>query len=112
MSQVKKTTAKPTAKTPKAKTPIKRHSDEIRQRILTFIKTGKTNNEAKAKFGVSAHFVGKLRKENAIGAAAKASKPAVSTKSSPKPAPAKGKPAPKAKPSPKSAANADASELL
>jgi transposase-like protein len=111
MSQVKKTTAKPTAKS-KAKTPIKRHSDEIRQRILTFIKTGKTNQEAKAKFGVSAHFVGKLRKENGIGSAAKASKPAVSTKPSPKPAPAKGKPAPKAKPSPKSAANADAADLL
>ncbi len=98
----------------KVKPAFSRHSDEKRASIIAFIKGGKTNHEAKAKFGVSAHFVGKLRKEANISAPAKA-KPApakaVSTKSSPKPAPAKGKPTPKAKPAPK-APPTDAADVL
>ena len=104
----------------KAKPAISRHSDEKRASIIAFIKGGKTNHEAKAKFGVSAHFVGKLRKEANVGpakakpVAAKAPAKAVSTKSSPKPAPAKGKATPKAKPAPKAlpADAADAADVL
>lgn len=114
MSSVKKPSpAKPTkapVKAAKVKTAFSRHSDEKRAAIVAFIKGGKTNDEAKAKFGVSAHFVGKLRKENKVGPAA-APKAAVSTKSKPSAPVAKGKPAPKAKSAPK-AVTSDAGDLL
>lgn len=49
-----KNTEKPTAR---------RYDEAARAKIVAFIKSGKTNQEAKAKFGCTAHFAAKLRKE-------------------------------------------------
>ena len=52
----------------------RRYDDAARTKIVDFLKTGKTNLEAKAKFGCTAHFAAKLREEAGIAPTAKAPK--------------------------------------
>ena len=54
----------------------RRYDDAARTKIVDFLKTGKTNREAKEKFGCTAHFAAKLREEAGIAPTAKAGKPA------------------------------------
>lgn len=50
----KNTATKPTAR---------RYDEATREKIIAFMKAGKTNREVKEKFGCTAHFAAHLRKE-------------------------------------------------
>ena len=52
----------------------RRYDEATRKKITAFLKTGKSNREAKAEFGCTAHFAAKLREEAGIPPTAKAVK--------------------------------------
>ena len=68
------------AKKSAVKKPFVRIDDKRRENIIAFVRKGNTNAEAKERFGVSAHFVGKLRREAGISASVS---PTVVKKASP-----------------------------
>jgi hypothetical protein len=50
----------------KKKFGAKRYDEDAIKKIVAFMKTGKTNEETKAKFGCSAHFAGDVRAKHKV----------------------------------------------